>query len=368
MTAIANVKKRLGNSGDSDVAPRRPGQPQLDLDMSQRTVDECLICKRKAEIQRDSRGLIAVHCALCGYYLVTEEAELGLVNFEELKRLKLNWYTREQQSKNQIALLTWGRHVDVSGIAKNIHPATISEVSEDHLPNRLEDRIDRALLNLSRMSQHLGHSLDLKYEVDGPVLFAQNADEMEFVMRILQALGFINEPAVTNIGFYFTIRAAGWQRANELRSGHMPSRPRQAFVAMWFGSSKSEFEGRISEQYCTDLWAIGLKGGIETAGYEPLRIDIKHFTGDINDEMLAEIRRSKFIVADFTGNRHGVYFEAGFALGLGIPVFFTCHHEHLGELHFDTNHFNHIAWKSFDDLAKRLSDRIVAVLGEPGAQ
>lgn len=37
----------------------------------------------------------------------------------------------------------------------------------------------------------------------------------------------------------------------------------------------------------------------------------------------------------------------------------------VGDLHFDTNHFNHIAWRSFDDLAKRLSDRIVAVLGEP---
>ena len=33
---------------------------------------------------------------------------------------------------------------------------------------------------------------------------------------------------------------------------------------------------------------------------------------------MAEIRRSRFVVADYTGQVNGVYFEAGFALGLGL--------------------------------------------------
>jgi len=32
----------------------------------------------------------------------------------------------------------------------------------------------------------------------------------------------------------------------------------------------------------------------------------------------------RFIVADFTGQRGGVYFEAGYALGLRKPVIWTC--------------------------------------------
>ena len=35
------------------------------------------------------------------------------------------------------------------------------------------------------------------------------------------------------------------------------------------------------------------------------------------DRIIAQIRASKFVVADFTRNRGGVYYEAGFALGLG---------------------------------------------------
>src|SRR5712672_2679134 len=34
------------------------------------------------------------------------------------------------------------------------------------------------------------------------------------------------------------------------------------------------------------------------------------------DEIISQIRRSKFLIADFTGRRGGVYFEAGLAMGL----------------------------------------------------
>lgn len=37
----------------------------------------------------------------------------------------------------------------------------------------------------------------------------------------------------------------------------------------------------------------------------------------IDDEIIGRIRASRFIVADFTGHRPGVYFEAGMMLGLG---------------------------------------------------
>jgi hypothetical protein len=42
------------------------------------------------------------------------------------------------------------------------------------------------------------------------------------------------------------------------------------------------------------------------------------------------------LVADFTGQRGGVYWEAGFAQGLGIPVIRTCKSDELWKLHFDT--------------------------------
>lgn len=48
-----------------------------------------------------------------------------------------------------------------------------------------------------------------------------------------------------------------------------------------------------------------------------MMIGSKEHSNKIDDEIIGEIRRSAFIVADFTGHRGGVYFEAGFAMGLG---------------------------------------------------
>jgi hypothetical protein len=85
------------------------------------------------------------------------------------------------------------------------------------------------------------------------------------------------------------------------------------------------------------------------------------------DEIIAEIRRSRFLVADFTqgkdGARGGVYYEAGFAHGMNIPVIFTAK---KGEAkpHFDTRQFNHIFWETPKELCERLANRISATIGD----
>ena len=79
------------------------------------------------------------------------------------------------------------------------------------------------------------------------------------------------------------------------------------------------------------------------------------------------IRRSKFVVADFTGQRGGVYFESAFALGLGLPVVLTCSKEELeaGKVHFDNRQFAFVTWEKgqLNDFKKRLQNRIEATIG-----
>ena len=58
-------------------------------------------------------------------------------------------------------------------------------------------------------------------------------------------------------------------------------------------------------------WTEGLKLGIEDCGYSALRVDAKEHNEKICDVIVAEIRQSKFLIADFTIHRNGVYFEAG---------------------------------------------------------
>ena len=135
----------------------------------------------------------------------------------------------------------------------------------------------------------------------------------------------------------------------------------RGFMAMWFDQSMNE------------AWEKGFEPGIRKAGYDPVRIDQKQHVNKIDDEIIAEIRRARFIVADFTqdesGARGGVYYEAGFAHGLGIPVIFTCREDCLKEIHFDIRQYNCILWKDKDleKLQKDLTNRIRAILEDgPG--
>ena len=127
---------------------------------------------------------------------------------------------------------------------------------------------------------------------------------------------------------------------------------RQASIAMWFDSSMDS----IYEQ--------GIAPAIATNGYDPKVINRDPTIDKIDDAIIAEIRRSKFIVADFThgeqGARGGVYFEAGYAMGLGIPVIFTCRNDMTDKLHFDTRQYNHIVWNNAEELKQKLEERIAA--------
>lgn len=129
-----------------------------------------------------------------------------------------------------------------------------------------------------------------------------------------------------------------------------------AFVAMWFDESMD------------DVYETGIRKGIEDAGYEPLRIKDQEYNGQVHDEIIASIRRSHFMVADFShgndGARGSVYYEAGFAKGLGLEVIFTCRDSQKGKIHFDTSQYNHIFWKDVDDLRARLKARISATIGD----
>ena len=132
--------------------------------------------------------------------------------------------------------------------------------------------------------------------------------------------------------------------------------PAQVFVAMWFDHSVEE------------AYDKGIEPAIRDCGYEPKRIDRDPTVDKIDDAIIAEIRRSRFLVADFThgekGARGGVYYEAGFAHGLGIPVIFTCRKNMIDKIHFDTRQYAHILWSNASDLRSSLRDRILARIGE----
>ena len=131
----------------------------------------------------------------------------------------------------------------------------------------------------------------------------------------------------------------------------------QAFVAMWFDDSMN------------DVYDKAISPAIKAAGYKPMRVDREDSNLNlIDDQIIGEIRRSRFLVADFThgedGARGSVYYEAGFARGLDLPIIFTCRDDGTNQLHFDTSHFPHLMWKDIPDFRIKLERRILAAIGE----
>ena len=115
------------------------------------------------------------------------------------------------------------------------------------------------------------------------------------------------------------------------------------------------------------VWEDGIKPALERAQFCAYRVDADPKNIDrIDAKIMMEIKNSRFIVADVTGQRQGVYFEAGYAMGLGLPVIWSVREDDLKNVHFDTRQYNHIVWNTADDLQEQLYNRVSAVIGRPG--
>jgi nucleoside 2-deoxyribosyltransferase len=189
-------------------------------------------------------------------------------------------------------------------------------------------------------------------------LFAQTESkdikELMQLFRMLEEAGFVQATFYIGGGANVAPTVRGWQELDDMKRPRTDSA--QAFVAMWFN------EATIA------AYTHGIEPALRETGYNSIRIDKKEHNNKIDDEIIAEIRRSRFLVADFTCEpnnvRGGVYYEAGFAQGLGIPVIWTCKDTSLVDLHFDTRQYSHIVWKSPEDLLVQLRNRIGATIGD----
>ena len=179
-----------------------------------------------------------------------------------------------------------------------------------------------------------------------------NVQEVSFLQQYLYTKGFLKDSAqgsaVVSVYGYAAIEEALSQPDSQ-----------QAFVAMWFADAMK------------DPYEQAIEPSIRGTGFAPLRIDRKPDVDKIDDEIIGEIRRSRFLIADFTPDaegkpRGGVYFEAGFARGLGLQVISTCRKDAIEEVHFDTRQYYHILWEEehLEDFKRELTQRIRAVVGE----
>lgn len=213
------------------------------------------------------------------------------------------------------------------------------------------EQIDELILQVFERAGRAATSAYIRPKSDYTLIFAEADNELEWVIEKAEALGLIETEGVLE-GLEVELTIPGWQHVKELKQNRTKSV--QAFVAIAFSPALEE------------AWKEGIEPALTGLGWRPIRVDGIEHNEKIDDLIIAEIKRSGLVVADFTEHRQNVYFEAGFARGLGLPVIWTCHADHISSAHFDTRQFNHVVWKDPADLQERLRLRILATIPTVG--
>jgi nucleoside 2-deoxyribosyltransferase len=114
---------------------------------------------------------------------------------------------------------------------------------------------------------------------------------------------------------------------------------------------------------------LAIKEACKSNGYEADVVNQDH-TGNVSDQIISDIKKSRFVVAELTYNNRGVYFEAGFSRGLGLPVFHLVRNGHIdGEdkegkkVHFDIQQLMYRKWTNPEELKNGLKSWIAATVG-----
>lgn len=278
-----------------------------------------------------------VTCPRCGEYQITDRGveTLDAKSFRSVAH-RMSWVTRQASDRGGPVV---------------IKQDTIGELlAAAPKDGDLIETGDRLLEWIGSRSHRFGGAVRIEAANDYPVICARDAEEFGYILDYLRDRDYVRPHKRGANGI--ELAPNGWERLERLR---VPGREsRTAFVAMSFASEMK------------DAYSHGIRPAIEEAGYSPVRVDGIEHIDRIDDRIVAEIRRSRFVVADCTGQRGGVYFEAGFAMGLGLPVLWACRSDDVGRLHFDTRQYNHVVWETPADLRVRLSARILAALGPFG--
>jgi hypothetical protein len=305
----------------------------------------CPIChdaslSRVKELQ--SGSLIRYECERCGNYDI--DRDLAIQNNPA-------WY----EVKHLVS--AWIRQQNNAGITPNIgeheSPKNITspdwwkkEFKHRGFPETASEKMDVLLIAYANsIDWNCGRQFssgDRHYIAD---IAARNGEEVRGLHKLLVELGLIDQnPMIT---------AKGWLHLDELRK--KPINNSSAFIAMWFSDTTTKYREAVI-------------AAIEYCQFKPVIIDQQEYNDFVMNQVISSIRSSRFLVADFTsrpeiekdgaiknGVRGGVYWEAGFAYGLGLPVIHTSedHVASRNRIHFDINQYNTIFWKA-DDLSTEI--------------
>ena len=337
---------------------------------------KCLICgKQPIEVSQNRENGIYYSCPECGPYILggyitgflRDGKPIGVRNIriEDIPKLRssLFYYLRViLNNHQQTQFVPFITSSSDSGAEHGLNINTALSL----YPDNISKRIDMVIQLLGTKIVEIGDQFEIEtlgvdnYNPNIYFLPSQETSDIQSrqrnsTLQLLKEMNFIKEETYGSLMRYtFTVK--GWERLDYLNRNRRKSS--KAFIAMSFSKNK----------IITDAEAT-IKRAIARAHYVPMIIKEKEYNNYIMPEIIHEIENSKFVVADLTELKAGVYYEAGYAKALGKEVIFTCHEQDFDKRHFDIAQINTLKWsntskKQLEIFEDQLHNRIISTVGE----
>lgn len=273
-----------------------------------------------------------VECKRCGRYDIDTDFSHELNN-----RLDRRGFFK---------LSSWIREQNTQGATPHLQ--------EDNVSRILELRDKRIVEKLEYMMRYLAEHQEEVTLNDDIIVASWMKNERELNIIFKKALdqkyieGTENSESENKFPFFKRLTFDGLEYIESVDAPNKSSD--NVFVAFNFTDELKE------------IFNIYVRSAVEDAGLRFVFVNQNTTPHDqkITDEIIVNLKSARMIIADFTNNSTNVYFEAGFAMGMKIPVIWTCKEGH--QFSFDTAQYPHIVWKNGEDLQKQLYERILAIL------
>jgi nucleoside 2-deoxyribosyltransferase len=313
---------------------------------------DCPICEQPLRKGQLTPELIRYFdCVKCGEYCLDENAQAlfpeiissgrlcALLNYHRIIHGRDIILTHAEIPENRLS--SFRDKWDIISIDKIVK----------EWPSNVSGRLRLAFFLFSSRYNEMGShfSIDSNLAISFGLLTQPEFAFALYTWQTLKYIGFADS-------LYF-ILPNGWEYRERLFQEISEKKTSsQVFVAMSFSPEHAY------------IYDDAIKVAIGDCQYKPMIIREKEYNDGIMDNIIAEIRQSRFLIADYTGNKNGVYYEAGFATGLGLNVIKCVHEDQVKaditpdlKIHFDVQHLNFIVWKNAGELRRKIVNRIRAL-------
>ncbi|WP_128932493.1 hypothetical protein [Bradyrhizobium zhanjiangense] len=221
----------------------------------------CPLCGRPAKNDRIAlRDADVITCQQCGHFQISGSAEITIRNVDGRLKRKIGFWTRDQNDLGEdLPMVT-----------------TYTADSVAKLPDKtVIEQAERLLHFGIREQKDLGGRFRLNTPLIVGLTHSHSDGDVQALARFLHDNGWLEEGYNGGIA---QISPRGFMHASESRVSESVT----GFIAMWFDKSMDVARDQ------------GLDPAIRAAGYTPVIVSGVEHINKIDDEIVSQIRKSKF--------------------------------------------------------------------------